>query len=66
MKLLKQKDVLEKTTMSKSTMYSRITQGDFPPPIKLGGEGTKARSARWVESEVDEWIMKQIEKSRNG
>ena len=61
MKLLKLKDVMEKTTMSRSTIYLRIKQGDFPKPFKLGGGETSARSARWTDKQIDDWIEVQIE-----
>lgn len=43
----------------KSFLYSRIQLGDFPNPIHIG------RSARWVESEVLDWVENRIELHRS-
>lgn len=52
--------VKARTGLSRSTIYLRITEGDFPTPIRLGG-----RAVGWVEAEIDEWLNRQIENSRN-
>ncbi len=47
----------ELTTMlglSKSTIWRRIRQGEFPPAILLGGE--HARAVGWRESAVLKWL----------
>jgi prophage regulatory protein len=44
-------DVVAKTSMCKSTIYSRIKAGKFPGSITLFG-----RRAGWIQSEVDAWI----------
>lgn len=38
----------------RSRIYSLISQGEFPPPIKIG------KSSRWVRAEIDAWLSKQI------
>ena len=55
-RLLRLRDVLDRTATSRSTWYELIKQGQAPAPIKVGA------SARWVESEVDAWIRQQIER----
>ena len=40
--------------LSKSTIWRRIRQGEFPPPIRLGGE--KARAVGWPREVVREWL----------
>lgn len=57
LKLLRLPDVMEKTGFRKSWIYLLISQGDFPPAIKIG-----SRSVAWLESEVDDWIVKHISK----
>lgn len=47
------------TGLSRSTIYLRILQGTFPRPVSLG-----ARAVGWVESEIQEWLQRQIEASR--
>ncbi|PPI78612.1 AlpA family transcriptional regulator [Marinobacter flavimaris] len=56
MRILRLKDVIEKTGLARSTIYKYVDTGDFPKPISLGG-----RSVGWVDSEVHEWIIKAIE-----
>ncbi|MXW99888.1 MAG: AlpA family phage regulatory protein [Acidimicrobiaceae bacterium] len=40
--------------LSKSTIWRRIRQGEFPPPIRLGGEN--ARAVGWPRAVVWEWL----------
>ena len=51
--------VIERTGLSRSTIYLRIAQGCFPKPISLGG-----RAVGWVQSEINDWLNQQIENSR--
>ncbi|KAF0112936.1 MAG: DNA-binding protein [Hyphomonadaceae bacterium] len=52
-------DVITKTGLRRSTIYERMAEGTFPTAINLGG-----RSVAWIETEVDDWMLSQIEKSR--
>ncbi|SNY97901.1 AlpA family transcriptional regulator [Halomonas sp. hl-4] len=60
MKLIRIKDVMERTGLARSTIYKYISLGQFPQPIKLG-----TRAVAWVESEIDVWINDSI-KRRDG
>lgn len=60
-RFLRLPEVLERTGLSRSTIYVRLEQGLFPRPVSLG-----ARAVGWIESEVDEWIRQRIEESRDG
>jgi prophage regulatory protein len=51
--------VQARTGLSRSTIYLRISQGFFPRSISLG-----ARAVGWIESEVDDWLDRQINSSR--
>ena len=51
--------VQARTGLGRSTIYVRLAEGSFPRPVQLG-----ARAVGWIESEVDEWIRKQIALSR--
>lgn len=53
--LLKLKDVLATTGLSRSYVYALAQQGLFPKPVKL-----TERSSAWVESEVQDWIDTRI------
>ena len=57
--ILRLPQVKARTGLSRSTIYLRISKGNFPKPISLGG-----RAVGWVESEVDDWLIRQIESSR--
>lgn len=51
--------VKARTGLSRSTIYLRITEGSFPPPVSLGG-----RCVGWIEAEVNDWLSQRIEASR--
>ena len=53
-KLLRMKNVLEKTGLGRSTVYALMKEEDFPKSIRVSG-----RSVAWVEADVDEWINKK-------
>jgi len=48
------------TGLSRSTIYLRVSQGAFPKPVNLG-----ARAVGWVEAEIQDWLQRKIETSRN-
>lgn len=48
LRIERRQDVLNKVRFSRSTLYSRIQQGLFVPPISLG-----RRSVGWLEHETD-------------
>jgi len=47
------------TGLSRSTVYERIREGQFPKPVGLGG-----RNVGWIEGEVMDWIEGRIAASR--
>ncbi|MCR6741589.1 MULTISPECIES: helix-turn-helix transcriptional regulator [Aeromonas] len=51
MKLIKLKEVVEMTTLSKATIYRLMKNGKFPCAIHLG-----AKAVAWKLSEIIEWI----------
>ncbi|MEF1219076.1 AlpA family transcriptional regulator [Photobacterium damselae] len=48
MRFLKLKEVMEKTAQSRSAIYRKMNDGEFPESVSLG-----ERAIAWVESEVD-------------
>ncbi|MFL9841160.1 AlpA family phage regulatory protein [Sphingomonas sp. ST-64] len=50
-RILRLKTVLERTGLSRSTMYRKIHQGSFPRQIAIS-----TRCAGWRESEVSAWL----------
>ena len=47
--------VRARTGLSRSTIYLRISEDNFPRPIQLG-----VRAVGWLEAEIDEWLDQQI------
>lgn len=54
-KLLRLPEVKATTGLSKSTIYARISEGNFPKQISLG-----PRLVVWVESDIQNWIAEQL------
>jgi len=57
--ILRLPEVKARTGLSRSTVYLRISNGKFPKPVSLGG-----RAVGWVESDINDWLLQQIENSR--
>ena len=66
MKILRMPIVIDKIGLSKSAIYDRLDKkslrydATFPRPIPLGG--SKNSPIGFVESEVNDWLSKQLEK----
>ena len=60
MRILKLKEVLNRTGLGKTTLYMLIKSADFPKQVPLG-----LRAVGWLEKEVDSWIIKRIEARNN-
>ena len=58
-RILRLPSVRERTGLSRSSIYLRISQGRFPRPISLG-----ERAVGWLESEITEWVNRRISASR--
>jgi len=54
--LIKLKEVLRITCLSRSHLYALIQKNKFPAPVKLS-----ERSSAWLKHEVEFWIAKRIE-----
>ena len=50
-RLLRIEEVEEITGLSHSTIYRKVKEGTFPPPVRVG-----KRAVRWREWEVREWV----------
>lgn len=57
--LLRLRDVLLRTGLSRATTYQCIKDGSHPAPIPLQG-----RTRAWVESDIDAWIASRIAAAR--
>lgn len=49
--ILKLNEVVQRTTLSSSTVYRLVKAGHFPKPIKLA-----THASGWLESEINDWI----------
>ena len=50
-KILRLKTVQDRTGLSRSTIYRKITEGTFPAQLKISIHG-----AGWHQSAIDRWI----------
>lgn len=50
-RIIRLKTVLQRSGLSRSTVYRKMAEGTFPRQIKLGICGTG-----WKESELNRWI----------
>lgn len=55
-RILKLREVMQMTALSRSSIYAFMRQGAFPKPIRLG-----ARAVGWKENEILDWINKMAE-----
>ncbi|MBZ9612567.1 helix-turn-helix transcriptional regulator [Rheinheimera maricola] len=54
-RLIRRSEVLSRVGLSRSSIYRRMTDGEFPRPIDIGG----GRVA-WLESDIDGWINQRL------
>ena len=54
-KLLRLRDVIKMTSLSRTTNYDYMSEGKFPKNIHLG-----PKISVWIEREIQEWINSQI------
>ena len=59
LRILRLPAVKSRVGLSRSSIYLRVSEGTFPPPISLG-----QRARGWIEAEIEGWLSAQIEKSR--
>ncbi len=56
--ILRRKQVEQRVGLSRSTIYAKVANGEFPAPITLG-----ARAVGWLESDIINWIESRIASS---
>ena len=54
-RILRIRTVLDRTGLSRSTLYRKIADGSFPAQVKLG-----EHSSGWRESAIDRWIADPV------
>jgi prophage regulatory protein len=55
--IIRLNEVMELIPYSRASIYRLVANGTFPKPINLGG-----RSVFWVRSQIQAFILEQIEK----
>ncbi len=50
--------VLDRTGLGRSTLYSMVKTGHFPPQVSLG-----LRAVGWLEADVEAWIRQRVQGS---
>lgn len=58
-RILRLNSVLERTGLSRSTLYRKIECGTFPMQVRIS-----ERCIGWRESDVQEWLSNPIQYSR--
>ena len=58
-KFIRLPEVKSKTGLSRSSIYLRMSNGEFPQSISLGG-----RAIGWLESDINEWLEHCIATSK--
>jgi prophage regulatory protein len=51
-RIIRLKNVLARTGLSRSTIYRKIAEGTFPAQLKISTNGTG-----WHESDINRWIV---------
>ena len=57
--ILRLPEVKARTGLSRSSIYLRIANNEFPRSVSLGG-----RAVGWLEHEIECWLAEKIESSR--
>jgi prophage regulatory protein len=57
--ILRRPQVEARVGLKRSTLYQRVADGTFPPPVRLG-----SRAVGWLESEVSDWLRARVAESR--
>lgn len=55
LKILRMRDVIEKTGFSRAWIYELIKKGDFPSPKLIG-----SRAVGFSSAEIDAWIIARL------
>lgn len=55
LRLIRLKEVMALSGLSRAGIYRHIQDGTFPTPVKIGG-----RASAWVSDEVQQWIAQRI------
>lgn len=54
--VLRLPSVIARTGLSRSSIYLRISEGQFPAPIPLG-----PRAVGWLDSDIEAWLAARVQ-----
>lgn len=60
-RLIRRKEVQNKTGLGASSIYAMMKNGEFPRCLNLS-----ERRVAWIEAEVDAWVSDRINAERKG
>ena len=60
-KILRLPEVIALTGYKRASIYAKVKDNTFPPPIKLCDNG---RAVGWLKPEIEKWVAERIEASR--
>jgi prophage regulatory protein len=55
-RLLRLREVQQRIPYSRSSIYLKISLGEFPRPVKMG-----KRAVAWREADVEKWMAERLE-----
>ncbi len=58
-KIVRLPEVKDSTGLSRSSIYLRMSKGEFPKSMSLGG-----RAVGWLESDIQSWLEQKHKESR--
>lgn len=58
-KMLRLPSVIELTGLSRSSIYLRMSNNEFPRSVSLGG-----RAIAWLEEDINKWLEQCIAESK--
>lgn len=59
-RFIRLEEVMHRTGLKKTSIYSKMKAQGFPQKIDLGGN-----SVAWLESDIDDWINQKLNQQDN-
>jgi prophage regulatory protein len=54
-KFLRLREVQSRVPFSRSSIYLKVSRGEFPRPVNIG-----ARAVAWLEGDIERWIAERL------
>jgi prophage regulatory protein len=58
-RFLRLPELMQTVSLSRSAIYEKVADGQFPKPVRLSG-----RAVGWLSNEVEDWCTAQVKASR--